>query len=56
MAKCTYCTKDYEAYLGIQVVDSVTGNIRYYCSSKCRKNAEMKRKKRKWTIPKKPVK
>jgi ribosomal protein L24E len=48
MPKCSYCNKDYESFLGMQVVDAVTGNIRYYCSSKCRKNSEMKRKKKKW--------
>ncbi len=48
MPKCTYCGKTYEAHKGMMVVDSVTSNIRYFCSGKCRKNALMKRKKRKW--------
>ena len=52
MPKCTYCNKEYKFPKGISVVDSIKGEIKYYCSSKCRKNAEMKRKKRKWTIPK----
>jgi len=52
MPKCSNCGKDYESFLGLQLVDSVTGNIKYFCSSKCRKNALMKRKKRKWNIPK----
>ena len=48
MPKCTYCGKMYEPPYGTTVADSVSGVIRYYCSSKCRKNAVMKRKKRKW--------
>jgi ribosomal protein L24E len=52
MPKCTYCNKEYKFPKGISVVDSIKGEIKYYCSSKCRKNAEMKRKKRKWAIPK----
>jgi len=53
MPKCTYCNKDYEAYRGVMIVDSVTGHIKYYCSAKCRKNSEMHRKKKKWTNPEK---
>ena len=53
MPKCTFCSKQYEIPKGTTVVDSTSGHINYYCSSKCRKNAEMKRKKRKWTKPKK---
>jgi len=49
MPKCNYCGKQYEWPRGITVVDSSSGQIRYFCSSKCRKNAEKKRKKRKWT-------
>jgi ribosomal protein L24E len=48
MPKCTYCGKTYPEHKGLILVDSVTGNIRYYCSSKCRKNALRHRKKRKW--------
>jgi len=53
MPKCTFCGKNYEIPRGVTVVESKSGNIMYYCSSKCRKNAEMKRKKRKWSTPKK---
>jgi len=34
------------------IVDSVSGKIRYYCSSKCRKYSEIKRKKGKWATGK----
>ncbi|HCX45377.1 TPA: 50S ribosomal protein L24e [Patescibacteria group bacterium] len=56
MPKCTFCNKDYEFPRGTTVVNSISGAIYYYCSSKCRKNAEMKRKKRKWSGKKKHVK
>ena len=51
MSKCTYCGKTYPDHQGMMVVDSVTSKIRYFCSSKCRKNAWMTRKKKKWTKP-----
>jgi len=49
MPKCSYCGKNYESYLGVIVVDSVTSKIKYFCSRKCRKYSEMHRKKKKWT-------
>jgi ribosomal protein L24E len=48
MPKCSYCGKSYEPPKGVTLVDSKTGTIHYYCSSKCRKNAKKGRKKRKW--------
>jgi len=51
MPKCSYCGQTYEFPKGLTVVESISGKIRYFCSSKCRKNYEMGRKKRKWTIP-----
>jgi len=51
MQKCSYCEKDYEEYKGVKVVDSVSGDIKNFCSSKCRKNSEMRRKRKKWTHP-----
>ena len=56
MQKCTHCGKDYAEHKGLILVDSATGNIRYLCSSKCRKNSVMKRKKKKWSTEKKPAK
>jgi ribosomal protein L24E len=53
MPKCSYCNKEYSIHKGVTVVDSSSGNINYYCSSKCRKNSERGRKKKKWTKPKK---
>jgi ribosomal protein L24E len=53
MPKCSYCGKTYPEHKGLIVVDSTAGNMKFYCSSKCRKNAEMKRKKRKWSRMKK---
>jgi len=55
MPKCSYCGKNFEAFRGVMVVDSITGNIRYYCSSKCRKYALMGRRKGKWTRRKQEV-
>ncbi|MCX6748375.1 MAG: 50S ribosomal protein L24e [Candidatus Pacearchaeota archaeon] len=49
MAKCSYCNRMFEDYEGTIVVDSVTANVRHFCSSKCRKNAVLGRKKKKWT-------
>ena len=50
MTKCTYCGQESPDFQGTFVVDSVSSKIRYYCSSKCRKNAFMERKKKKWAI------
>jgi len=49
MAKCSYCNQESPEHLGVFVVDSVSSKIKYFCSSKCRKNSEMQRKKKKWT-------
>lgn len=51
MPKCSFCSKQYSEHKGVMIVDSVKGDISYFCSSKCRKNAKMKRRKKKWTIP-----
>ena len=47
MPKCTYCGKEYEFPRGLTLVDSV-GKVKYFCSHKCRKYAEMVKKKGKW--------
>lgn len=49
MPVCSFCKEHYEFPKGISVVQR-DGNVRYYCSSKCRKNSEMGRdsKKVKW--------
>jgi len=52
MPKCSFCEKNYSEHKGTIVVDSTSGEVKNFCSSKCRKNSEMKRKKKKWTKPK----
>ncbi len=49
MPVCSFCKKGYEFPKGTTVVLK-SGDVRYYCSSKCRKNSEMGRltKKVKW--------
>ena len=49
MPVCTFCKNNYEFPKGITVVQK-DSSVRYYCSSKCRKNMEMGRlnKKVKW--------
>jgi len=53
MPRCSFCKGEYEFPRGTTVVQK-DGTIRYYCSSKCRKNSEMRRdnKKVKWVIKK----
>jgi len=49
MPVCSFCKKPYEFPKGTTVVQK-DSSVRYYCSSKCRKNMEMGRlnKKVKW--------
>jgi len=49
MPVCTFCKNTYEFPRGTTVVQK-DSSVRYYCSSKCRKNMEMGRlnKKVKW--------
>ena len=49
MPVCSFCKNAYEFPKGTTVVQK-DSSVRYYCSSKCRKNAEMGRlsKKVKW--------
>jgi|TARA_Y100000310_G_C20504836_1_gene725889 large subunit ribosomal protein L24e len=49
MPVCSFCKNGYEFPRGTTVVQK-SGDVRYYCSSKCRKNSEMGRvsKKVKW--------
>ena len=55
MPKCVYCGKEYEFPKGITLVAN-KGNINYLCSSKCKKNMAMKRRKVRWISKKKKVK
>ena len=55
MPKCFYCGKVYEIPRGITFVVS-DGNARHLCSSKCRKNMLMKRRKTRWISKRKETK
>jgi len=50
MPKCVYCAKQYEFPRGLTLVGK-DGAINYLCSSKCRKNMKMGRRKVRW-LPK----
>jgi len=47
MPKCNYCGKIYEIPKGLTLVMN-SGKINHLCSSKCRKNMKMKRRKVNW--------
>lgn len=51
MPACSFCKKNYNFPKGMTVVQK-DSSVRYYCSSKCRKNSEMGRlnKKVKWIV------
>jgi large subunit ribosomal protein L24e len=47
MPKCVYCGEVYELPRGLTLIMN-DGRIQYLCSSKCRKNMLMKRRKIRW--------
>lgn len=47
MPKCSFCGKDYDLHKGLTLVLK-DGTVKYLCSSKCRKNMYMKRRKIRW--------
>jgi len=47
MPKCVFCGKMYEFPRGLTFI-KIDGSINYLCSSKCRKNMAMKRRKVRW--------
>ncbi|PIN71743.1 50S ribosomal protein L24 [Candidatus Pacearchaeota archaeon CG11_big_fil_rev_8_21_14_0_20_30_13] len=47
MPKCVYCEKSYEFPRGLTLVMK-DGTVNYLCSSKCRKNMAMGRRKVRW--------
>ena len=49
MPKCVYCGKDYEFPKGLTLIGK-DGKVNYLCSSKCRKNMKMNRRKVKWIL------
>ncbi len=51
MVKCVFCGKEEDKHKGTHVIGN-DGNIKYFCSSKCRRSAlNLKRDRRKfrWT-------
>lgn len=47
MPKCVYCKKMYDVHKGLTLVMK-DGTVNHLCSSKCRKNMFMKRRKVRW--------
>ncbi len=55
MPNCSYCSSDYEIHKGLTLVLK-DGAVKHLCSSKCRKNMLMKRRKVRWVSDPKKVK
>ncbi len=55
MPKCSYCGEEYSLPRGLTLVLN-DGSVKELCSSKCRKNMLMKRRKVKWILKKKKSK
>jgi len=55
MPKCSYCGKLYDEHKGLSFV-LVDGTLKHLCSSKCRKNMLMKRRKVRWVLKNKKEK
>ena len=49
MPQCVYCKEDYHNPRGLTLIMK-DGNINHLCSSKCRKNMLMKRRKVRWIL------
>ena len=47
MPKCSYCKTEYQNPRGLTLVLK-DGAVKHLCSSKCRKNFSMKRRKVRW--------
>jgi len=52
MPKCVYCFKQYDLHKGLTLIMK-DGTINHFCSSKCRKNKFLKRRKVRWISKKK---
>jgi len=52
MTKCVFCGKEYSLPRGLTLVKN-DGTINYLCSSKCRKNMKMKKRKVRWVSKRK---
>ena len=55
MPKCVYCGRNYDIPRGLTLVMN-DGTIKNLCSSKCRKNMLMKRRKVRWVSKKRKLK
>ena len=55
MTKCVYCGKIYDIPKGLTFIMK-DGTIKHFCSSKCKKNMFMKRRKVKWILKPKKIK
>ncbi len=55
MPRCSYCKKEYSFPKGLTFVKK-DGTVLYFCSSKCRKNMFMKRRKVRWLLKSKKEK
>jgi ribosomal protein L24E len=51
MPKCSYCKRDYSFPRGLTLIRK-DGTVNHLCSSKCRKNMLMKRRKVRWILKK----
>jgi len=51
MPKCSYCGRTYEFPKGLSLVLK-DGSVKFLCSSKCRKNFYMGRRKVRWVSKK----
>ncbi len=47
MLKCVYCSKQYDLHKGLTLIMK-DGTVNHFCSSKCRKNKFLKRRKVRW--------
>ena len=54
MPKCSYCGREYSFHEGLTLVMK-NGDVKYLCSSKCRKNMLMNRRKVRWISKKNKV-
>jgi len=52
MPVCSYCGNQYESEFGGLTYVLIDGTIKYLCSSKCKKNMLMKRRKVRWITKK----
>ncbi len=52
MVKCSYCENEYELPRGMTLVMK-DGTVKHFCSSKCRKNFKLGKRKVRWILKKK---